>query len=189
MYCLNCGSKLDDDALFCTNCGAKVEPVEDMSEGTSYLNDAFRQERQGNPVAGDGAGNESRNDYAANAFQAGYGDGQNPDSNAGGPDYGNGSAEGQNALNGKNSGYTAPDADFISGNTKNGANTPDGSSVKPPKKGKGGLIALIIVIAVLCVAIIAGAVVFVLVQRNKNEKISAFSDVVESFEQCLDSSN
>ncbi len=207
MYCLNCGSKLDDDALFCTNCGAKVESVEDMSEGTSYLNDAFRQERQGNPVAGDGAGNASRNDYAgnpfqddnagnvsrndyaANAFQAGYGDGQNPDSNAGGPDYGNGSAEGQNALKGKNSGYTAPDADFISGNTKNGANTPDGSSVKPPKKGKGGLIALIIVIAVLCVAIIAGAVVFVLVQRNKNEKISAFSDVVESFEQFLDSSN
>ena len=27
MFCKNCGSKLDDDAIFCTNCGKKLSDV------------------------------------------------------------------------------------------------------------------------------------------------------------------
>lgn len=30
MYCSNCGTKLDDDALFCTKCGTKVEIVAEV---------------------------------------------------------------------------------------------------------------------------------------------------------------
>ena len=65
-----------------------------------------------------------------------------------------------------------------------------GSNLKrPPKKGKGGWIALIVILAVVIVAIIAGAVAFIIIQRNRNQQISAFKDVVQSFEEQLDSSN
>lgn len=116
MYCPNCGSEIEDDAVFCTNCGTKLE------------------------------------NWDGEADQA--------------------------------KAYTAPTADFVKGN-KNAS----GNDGKPPKKKKAGLIVLIVVIAVLCVAIIAGAVVFVMLQRNKNQKISEFEQTVKNFEEILDSSN
>lgn len=116
MYCPNCGSPLEEDALFCTNCGSKIEPPEQEK--------MFSDEPMG-PA-----------DMPP---------------------------------------YTPP----ITGE----------GSEKPPKKSKTGLIVMIVIIAVLCVAIIAGAVVFVLMQRNKSQKINAFKDIVESFEELLENSN
>ena len=79
---------------------------------------------------------------------------------------------------GRDQGYRAPAADIVKG-----------SAGAQPKKKKTGLIVMIVVIAVLCVAIIAGAVIFVVMQRQKNQKISDFQGVVDSFEEMLENSN
>lgn len=116
MYCPNCGSPLEEDALFCTNCGSKIEPPEQEKMYSDEPVEPVDVPPYAQPITGQGR-------------------------------------------------------------------------EKPPKKSKTGLIVMIVIIAVLCVAIIAGAVVFVLMQRNKSQKVNAFKDVVESFEEILENSN
>lgn len=82
------------------------------------------------------------------------------------------------------SGYTAPEPSF---------QTPENQNRQEfqgkPKKKKTGMIVLIIIIAFLTTAIIAGIVVFILIQRDRNQQITAFRDVVQSFEEELDQAN
>lgn len=38
MFCMNCGSKIDDDSLFCSECGAKVENVQEDEQARPLEN-------------------------------------------------------------------------------------------------------------------------------------------------------
>lgn len=60
---------------------------------------------------------------------------------------------------------------------------------KSPKKGRGGMIVLIVFIALLTAAIIAGAVLFFLTQRNKSQQVKAFEKEMEAFDAYLDEHN
>ena len=185
MYCPNCGTELEDDALFCTNCGSKIEDLEIEAEGTAFLNEAFKLEKE----------------HDEGAFDSFYGQEQQGVSQAGmntptapqmpperekesGRTQSTGRTQSSGRTQGKNHGYTAPTADFV-----RESNRASGNGGQPPKKKKTGMIVLIVVIAVLCVAIIAGAVIFVMMQKSKNEKMDAFEQTVKSFEEILDSSN
>lgn len=41
MFCVNCGSKLADDAVFCSTCGTKVEDVRKVEVKNSKAEDSF----------------------------------------------------------------------------------------------------------------------------------------------------
>ncbi len=85
---------------------------------------------------------------------------------------------------GPDEGYTAPEPSF-----QNDVNENWQEYDQKPKKKKTGMIILIVVMALLTIAIIAGIVVFVMIQRDRNQQIADFRSVVRAFEEELDQSN